>query len=136
MAWKEYSYLGFFENDRVEYRPYIPISLHNGDTTFSTDALVDSGADFLIANSDIARALDINLDLCPRTSLRGSTSSRECYECDVSYEVHGFPKLTIDTPVFFLDGLPVACIVGQHDFFSKFLVQFDKSTNSFKIRRS
>ena len=135
MAWKDYSYLGFWEDDKVEYRPYVSVTLRNGENLFPTDALVDSGADFLVANSDVARALGINLALCPQTTLRGSTGSGNCYTCDVSYTVDGFPKLVIETPVFFVDNLPVSCIVGQHDFFSKFLVQFDKSTNSFKLRK-
>ena len=135
MAWKEYPYLGFWENSDVTYRPYIPITLHNGVNMFTVDALVDSGADFLVANTDIARALEINLDLCPRRGLSGSTGSKDCYACDLTYEVEGFPKVVIETQVFFLDDLPVPCLVGQGDFFSRFLVQFDKSTNSFKVRR-
>lgn len=141
MDWKEYGYIGNLRNWRdvsesVIYRPYVTIYIHNGNERIPVDALVDSGSDGMVIHAELAKDLGIDLSRCPHKNLGGATGSKEGFTCDVSYEVDGFPKDTIETKAIFVPDLPVACLIGQEDFFERFIVQFEKRNNVLRISKA
>ncbi|HUX81043.1 MAG TPA: aspartyl protease family protein, partial [Candidatus Paceibacterota bacterium] len=115
--------------------PYITIYIHNGTASIPIEALVDSGSDGMVIHAGLAKDLGIDSDKCPRKSLGGATGLKEGFTADVSYEVDGFPKETIETKAIFIPDLPVACLVGQEDLFKRFIVQFEKSNNVLKLSK-
>jgi len=134
--WKEYKYLGEWDNrGAVTFRPFITIYLRHGDVSIPIDALVDSGSDGMVVNADLATALNIDASLRRPGGLSGSTGLKEGFISDVSYEVAGFPDETISTSAIFMEGLPVPCLIGQRDFFDRFLVLFDKHNHLLKIAK-
>ena len=142
MNWKEYGYIGSLGNWRdasagsMTYRPYVTIYIHHGDKSIPIDALVDSGSDGMVINAVLAKDLGIDSSKCPHKSLGGATGLRDGFTSDVSYEVDGFPKEVIETKAIFISDLPVACLVGQKDFFDRFIVQFEKCNNVLKLAKA
>lgn len=141
MDWKEYGYVGNLRNWRdasesMVYRPYVTIYIHNGDKRVPVDALVDSGSDGMVIHAGLAKDLGINPSKCPHKSLGGATGSKEGFTCEVAYEVDGFQKDTIKTVAMFISDLPVACLIGQEDFFERFIVQFEKRNNVLRISKA
>lgn len=118
------------------YRPYVTIYIHNGDKRVPVDALVDSGSDGMVVHSGLAKDLGIDPSKCPHKSLGGATGLKEGFTSEVAYEVNGFPKDTIKTVAMFISDLPVACLIGQEDFFEKFVVQFEKRNNVLRISKA
>lgn len=136
MNWKEYGYVGEWSSQgAVIYRPVVTIYLRYGDVCIPTTALVDSGSQGTVIHSDLARLLGIDPSQCRRANLTGSAGSADGFTCEVQYEVDGFPDETISTNAVFIDALPVSCLIGQYDFFDKFLVLFDKRNNVLKIAK-
>jgi len=117
------------------YRPYVTIYIHNGTARIPVEALVDSGSDGMVIHASLAKDLGIDPGTCPHKSLGGATGLKEGFTADVSYEVDGFPKDTIETKAIFIPDLPVACLVGQEDLFERFIVQFEKRTNVLKLAK-
>ena len=141
MNWKEYGYVGNLRNWRdvsgsMIYRPYITIYIHNGDKRVPVDALVDSGSDGMVIHAELAKDLGIDPNKCPHKSLGGATGLKEGFTSEVSYEVDGFAKDKIKTVAMFISDLPVACLIGQEDFFERFIVQFEKRNNVLRISKT
>ncbi len=142
MNWKEYGYVGSLGNWRnvgvgsMIYRPYVTIYMHNGDKKIPIEALVDSGSDGMVMHAGLAKDLGIDSDKCPHKSLGGATGLKDGFTSGVSYEVDGFPKEVIETKAIFIPDLPVACLVGQEDFFDRFIVQFEKRNNVLKLAKA
>jgi len=134
--WKEYGYLGVLNNTGVIiYRPYVTICIQSGDKRISVDALVDSGSDGMVIHAGLAKDLGIDQSKCPPKSLSGATGVRDGFTSAVSYEVDGFRGYTIKTTAIFVPDLPVACLIGQEDFFEKFIVQFKKHNNVLRLSK-
>lgn len=134
MNWKEYDYLGTLsKSGSIIYRPYVTIYIHNGDKRISVDALVDSGSDGMVIHAGLAKDLGIDQSTCLPKNLGGATGSKDGFISAISYEVDGFPEDTVETTAIFIQDLPVACLIGQEDFFERFLIQFEKNNNKLRL---
>jgi hypothetical protein len=78
-------------------RPYLDIVLRNGFKTIKLIALVDSGADYPIFPSDVARSLGISLSKAPTWPFSGTSGKpQEAKLADLSLSV--LYEIVLTTP--------------------------------------
>lgn len=105
------------------HRPIIPVSLKNKALSLRYEALIDSGADFCIFPTEIARKLKINLNKSKQIYFSGTTGELvKGVIGDVNLDIgEGGFKIK----VVFADLAGNVGILGQYGFFDKFIVKFD-----------
>ena len=123
---------------RGTFQPVIPITLHRGGVSTTTDALVDSGATASIFHCDYAEDLGID-DLesgeqMPFHGIKGDPLI--AYAHEVSIEVGGNQLGTIQ--LAFSDELSPESlnILGQRDFFALFPIKFTFSKHEINLHTS
>lgn len=118
----------------IFYRPLIDVdvSAQTGPETFS--ALIDSGTEVTVMSSEIATLLDIS----PTGKKLGTISGfgdKPGFIAKVRIVVPEFPLEVLTTDVVFVDGIssdfPFDILLGQEDFFRRFLIRFEKHKNKF-----
>jgi hypothetical protein len=118
-------------------RPVIALVLRNGERYFTTMAIVDSGSDFCIFPSSVARKLGISIPNERATLFSGTSEAPQMAffavvratiwnanenEVPIDFELYaGF----CDT----LEHIGLG-LLGQEGFFSRFVVGFDYANNS------
>ena len=90
----------------------------------------------MVIHADIGRDLGIDPAQCAPGGIEGSTGTKGGYKCRVTYQVDKFPDVTIATTANFIEDLPVACLVGQDDFFRNFRVQFETYNHILKLEKA
>lgn len=116
------------------YRPMVNIRLINGSRSRLQKALIDTGADFTLINSHIAKDLDINYKdgvLHKTTGIENNPI--ETYFHELEIEVPGLENSQFKTTVGFINSSSVGVLLGQKGFFDNFKVTFDKKDNFFEI---
>ncbi len=106
-------------------RPVIPIEIVYKERFIKYEALVDSGADFCIFDSQIGELLGIDIENGPSQEVAGITGTKEEYYIHpVTIKVGGWPY---KVDVGFLPNIARLGygVVGQKGFFDKFVVKFD-----------
>lgn len=121
-----------FSKRKVLVRPIIPISLKNGEKSLRYEALIDSGADFSIFPTEIARKLGINLKKVKKIYFSSATG-------DLVRGILGNIELDIGEGVFktslvFADLAEQAGILGQYGFFDKFVIKFDLQKEDIELK--
>lgn len=109
------------------YRPIIPVTLKLNKVEFKYLALIDSGADFNIFHSDIAKILKIDLSKFKKSiSFGGINSNAEGKGYFTSIDV-GINEKFINTPVVFSNEISNNGygILGQQGFFNNYKVSFN-----------
>lgn len=133
MDWVQIGYTGQWQATRVAHRPIISVEISNGAYSFEGLALIDTGTDYTLANSEIAEVLNIQLDKDNPVQIAGVGRAPGYLVKDV--KLH-FPQLAEDmvVDVIFVEDLGFNMLLGQSDFFEKFDVSFEKRSRKFFIR--
>lgn len=95
-------------------------------------ALVDSGADRSLFNSEIATAIGLDLRKAETSSVTGVTGQQPIFlveELEVRVE-HLDP---IKVPASFIDSPFVGALLGQDGFFDTYRIKFEKDHDAFEI---
>lgn len=102
--------------------PLIPISVFSTQEPLETLALADTGSDYNVAGSDIARRLGINLERAKSVTVAGVGNAKETGKmAQASYKIGQY---TWSAPTVFLSSLGERVILGQTGFFAFFNVDF------------
>ncbi len=108
------------------YRPIIDIKLKHEDKEVNYAVLLDSGSDFNIFHSDVAKLLGIDTSRLKTVTFGGVKKGVQCigYSAGLEIEVNG---ITFNAGVLFSSDISDAgyAIVGQRGFFEHFTVIFD-----------
>lgn len=109
-------------------RPLIDITLRNGSATVKYAVLVDSGADFNVFHSDIAKLINFDLRNLQEIEFGGIAVGKplkgRIANIDIGIDNIFYKSFAIFSNDISPDGHP---IVGQKGFFEFFNVQFDYS---------
>lgn len=133
--WSEhnYSHLWHDKFGKVS-RPMYQVKFSNTSHECWYLALIDSGSDRIMINSDFAEILGINLGLCKEVEVGGIGAAKGRI-CDVSLEIEEF-NIKENVTAIFVDKLPFSALLGQNDFFSWFNVRFEKAKGKFHLRKT
>lgn len=120
----------------TERRPLIPLVLRAVSASPLLDGLVDSGSDDTILNAELASALGISLNKCPRVPLGGIGSGQQIgYRAEVTFVFEDLKYEYTSEAVF--AAIPhFSVILGQNDFFQHFNVLFEASKGTFTVTRA
>lgn len=117
-------------------KPIIPIGLTVGGAPFDYSALIDSGADFCIFDSEIAEALKLGVKNGKRISFSGvqEAGGAEAYLHETTILIGG---VKYKIPIGFSydiakDGYG---ILGQKGFFDLFCVKFDYQKEEIELKQ-
>ncbi len=126
----------YYSKFGVFYRPLVRVTLRYRRSEVDYLALLDSGADFNIFHSDIAKILKINLkNVKQKTTFGGiQRSDVKATAYPVSMEI-GINNDFVKTLVSFSDEISLDGygVLGQQGFFSHFSVQFEYATKKITI---
>ncbi len=120
------------------FRPLVKVTLRYKKAEVNYLALLDSGADYNIFHSDIAKILKIELEKIKHTTtytgIQKSTTKSTAYP--VKMEI-GINDKSVSTLVSFSDDISTDGygILGQQGFFSHFSIKFDYATKRIAIER-
>lgn len=113
-------------------RSIIPVSLSNNYLSLRFEALVDSGADFCIFPTGIAKRLGINLSTTKKIYFSSATGDMvKGFINDVYLEIGGN---RVKTKVVFADLAGNTGILGQYGFFDLFVVKFDLKKKEIELK--
>lgn len=121
-----------FSKKKILARPIIPISLKNGGRSLRYEALIDSGADFSIFPTEIAKKLEINLK--KRKKIYFSSATGELVQGIINKIELGIGEETFEIFIVFADLAEQTGILGQYGFFDKFIVKFDLIKEEIEIK--
>lgn len=137
MAWIKYKYTCAYNQSTGQCHclwPYIEIELILKNKKQTVLALIDSGCTTTNINAEFAPLFDIDLSKCKRITNTGINSVSEGYLSSLNIKVKDSGE-EFESPIIFMDKLPVAVLLGQDNFFEKFDIKFEKRNNSFELRR-
>ncbi len=117
--------------------PNIEVELSHSGKSDKYFGLIDSGCQATHAHTDIAKAFGIDLTKCPTTRVGGVIGDVK----DIGYIYTLGMKLKdlgnkFESPIIFVDKLPVPILLGQNNFFEKFDIKFEKRNNTFLLKRN
>jgi hypothetical protein len=117
---------------KVVLAPLVPVTFFYREQSFSTFALVDSGASGAVISTVIADALGIAWDTLPASggfSVGGTFRSRPFDQLTAEVLDHTFPLA-----VNIIEGIaPYKCILGQADLFQRAKITFEAYKKQFSI---
>jgi len=122
-----------FSKRKILVRPIIPISLKSGGRSLRYEALIDSGADFSIFPTEIAKKLGVNLKKAKKiyfSSATGNLVQGILTKIKLDIGKEGF-----ETFVVFADLAEKTGILGQYGFFDKFIIRFDLQKEDIEIKQ-
>ena len=118
--------------NKIVLAPIVPVTLYSKDYSFSTFALVDSGASGAVISIVIAEALHIQWNKLPALSgfsVGGTFRSRPFEKLSVEILENTFPLR-----VSIIEGIaPYKCILGQADLFQRAKITFEAYKKQFSI---
>ena len=124
-----------YEKAGLWFRPIIPITIRHKKHEVGYLALLDSGADFNIFHSDIAKILKINVTKFRKFKFSGIKSGAEGEGSFVELYI-GVNHIFFKTLAVFSDDISDNGygILGQQGFFNHHVIQFDYSKKTIRIR--
>ena len=133
---EEYDYTSRFHriSKTTFYRPLIDIdvSAETGPETFS--ALIDSGTEVTIMSSEIAQLIGIS-PVGKKSGIVSGFGDKKGFVAEVNILVPEFHSEVLTTNVVFVEGVssdfPFDILLGQEDFFRRFITRFEKHRNKF-----
>jgi hypothetical protein len=114
------------------YRPMLDVKISYGEKAERLEALIDSGTELTILDVELAERLGIVRDGRELATIYAFAGQKTAFLAPVSIAVPGFDEV-IDTTVLFAEDPEFDMILGQDDFFRRFLVKFEKSKNKFYL---
>ncbi|HWP55089.1 MAG TPA: aspartyl protease family protein [Pyrinomonadaceae bacterium] len=118
---------------RPFHRPYLIVRLTHGTKHKDVIALVDSGADLCLFQSDIGKLIGIDVERGSELAFEGvSGATATAYLHRISLTVRGMSSISLD--VGFTDSMAVGTgLLGQQGFFEQFRVGFELADQVFEI---
>ena len=118
---------------RPFHRPYLIVRLTHGTKHKDVIALVDSGADLCLFQSDIGKLIGIDVERGSELAFEGvSGATATAYLRRISLTVRGMSSISLD--VGFTDSMAVGTgLLGQQGFFEQFRVGFELADQVFEI---
>jgi hypothetical protein len=108
-------------------RPYLTVTLRNGEKEFSTLALVDTGADFNMLPREVAEVLGVDVERLsgPALPFSGATAGGKAKPCTLKVEVVGRGEsLGFENPFLIIlnpaEGKARDVLIGRHPLFHDF----------------
>jgi predicted aspartyl protease len=117
-----FKYREYREADgKTIYRPTIPIIFKNGKYFAFLEAVIDSGADYIILPIEMAGQLNLKLE--SKTEFYAAGGNRfTVYKSPIELEYiirkDGYRNITTKTTVYFAESQP-AILLGHHGFLQK-----------------
>ena len=121
-----------FSKSQKLLKPIIPVSLSANNLSVRYEALIDSGADFSIFPTGIAKKLAA--DLPSLKKIYFSSATGEMVEGLISHVFLNIGEGNFDTKIVFADLPGNMGILGQCGFFDKFTVQFDLIRKEIEVK--
>lgn len=113
-------------------RPAVEVEVFGLNGSIKILAVVDSGADRSLFNSEIAKAVGINLGNAEEGIVTGITGQHKISGVlEVKIRVEHLDSITI--PVNFIDSPYVGALLGQEGFFDSCRIKFEKDHDTFEI---
>ena len=136
MKYRYFTVSGVFDTrGRHTKRPILEIELLNliaGQKNYAGLALIDSGADTTMMNSEYASLLGIKV-VKHRSAVVGiSGEPNQCYIGNVTLKIKSIAQ-NVELPVLFIDSPNVDILLGQEKFFDIFKIKFEKDHDTFEI---
>ncbi len=119
MIFKYREYLG--ANGKNIYRPTVPIIFRNGKNFAFLEAVIDSGADYIVLPIEMAGLLNLKLETKTEFYAAGGnrfTVYKSPSEIEYFIRKNGFRNITHRTVVYFAESQP-AILLGHHGFLEK-----------------
>jgi len=118
------------------FRPMLDINFFNETRAYSTRGLIDSGADSIMLNLSIAKALNIDA----KSGAKGETVGVgnipvPVYYHNIDMEIANFPDSRISIEAGFIDSGSVGVLLGRRGFFENFKIIFEMYDNAFYIEK-
>lgn len=111
----------------------VSIDIFGSEDSKKFDALLDSGADVSLFNSEIAEAIGIDLSNAKPAKFTGISGGIDGYRIEkFKIKVEGFTE-AIEIPVCFVDSSSVSLLLGQDGFFDLHRIKFEKDHDTFEI---
>jgi len=117
-------------------RSIIPIKIFGPKGSDTIDALIDSGADRSLFNTEIASEIGLDLEKCPIEKFSGIEAGillARIYK--VKVQVLGMDE-KIEIPIGFTESKGVIAILGQEGFFDAYRVKFERDRGIVEITPS
>ena len=113
-------------------RPAVMIEIFGPKRSIKVLGVVDSGADRSLFNSEIARAVGIDLEGAVEGTVTGITGQQRIWSVDeVRIKVEHLDPVMV--PVNFIDSPYVGVLLGQEGFFDSYRIKFEKDHDTFEI---
>lgn len=122
-----------FSKRKILIRPIIPISLKSGGKSLRYEALIDSGADFSIFPTEIAKKLGVNLKKARKVYFSSATG--DSVEGAIGEIKIDIGEKAFETYIVFADLAEQTGILGQYGFFDKFIVKFDLVKEEIELKK-
>jgi len=117
-------------------RPIIQVILIGPQKSVIVDALIDSGADKCLFNSELAKELGLILENGEAEYFGGIEGGKiKCFVHKIQLQILGLDK-KIEVSASFIENLKVSAILGQEEFFDGFKIKFEKDHNCIEISPS
>jgi len=117
-------------------RPIIQVILIGPQKSVIVDALIDSGADKCLFNSELAKELGLILENGEAEYFGGIEGGKiKCFVHKIQLQILGLDK-KIEVSAGFIENLKVSAILGQEGFFDGFKIKFEKDHNCIEISPS
>jgi hypothetical protein len=115
--------------------PLINVTISYHSKSIISRALIDSGADVNLINSQFAKPLGFDYKTGAKSSLKGIVNqSIDIYLHDIEFEVPRVSGKKIPMSFGFIDSPTVGILLGQKGFFDNFRITFEKFNNCFEIQ--
>lgn len=108
------------------------MSLKYKQRSIHYEALIDSGADFCIFPIEIAQKLGMNLNNTRKIYFTGA--SGDLVRGLVGKIALQIGEITLKTKVIFADLYNKSALLGQYEFFNKFIVKFDLQEEEIEVK--
>jgi hypothetical protein len=118
-------------------RPLVPVTFSNGDESFDTIGLIDSGADVTAINQEMAEVLGLDLS-GPIEKSYGIGGSIDTVRSKVKIIIankHEKYSMTIPIIVLLIDDKKIPPILGRKGFFDEFIVTLDDNREKIQLKK-
>ena len=95
MTWVEYKYSGEFSEvvGNIVYRPIIGVKIKYGNETEETIAMIDSGTDVTVVDSNLAKLLGIDSTKYKKCKVAGVTGEAKGFVAKIKISIENFVRM-------------------------------------------
>lgn len=120
-------------NTKWTKRPILQIEVFGTDGSKGFGALIDSGADISLFNTEVAEVLGITLSSAHERKFTGISGTIPGYFVEkVKIRIEGMTDI-VTIPVCFVQSPTVSLLLGQEGFFDQCRVKFEKHHDTFEV---